>query len=1028
MSTLDHYWPSQARIDQCIRTEAETVNDAVLLAVHEPGPLKVRAANGSAENMATERELLNELMRPADDGSAVLVAITGDSGVGKSHMVRWLHAQLQRHPARERLVIVLVPKTASLRQVVELILEPLEGEAYTQLKTELSRVVETLQPDEASRILATQLAIELDRMHQQDIATLRGGRQDDRALRTRAEHAKGLSHLLRDPVVFDTWFEQVLKRIVKHTLHGGNEAETGESRRFSPDDLRIQTTWDPTLATRAANLYLQKLQSDEGAALTLAAELLQAALDPALRTVFRFSEVLGQRTIEEIVDDIRRHLLAQDRELVLLIEDFAALTGIHEPLLSLIIAESDHQGRRIRAPLRTALAVTDGFLPGRQTILTRAKREWIIPNSAQNDEEIIERLVDLSGRYLNAARWGLEALSGHFAQFGGDDLYGWVRTFEHDLEAEDSDRLKAFGASRHGHPLFPLSRESIGALARRELRQGTGLIFNPRAFINHVLREVLMYRAEFLRGEFPPVGFKDAMMNTGVEMAIRTQPLTEAMRARLAPALVYWAGNPSDLASPPRVSREVFGAFRLAWPFDAKARTTLPSPPNAHPVGTAPTARDLRPAPPEVEPAPPASPPTTPQDEAHAAWAAGELLGQQPANQIRQILAQALNDRMDWNALRMRRQPIMPAHFWLPYARVGNPSAAQRFEVGVETRPLAFEVRAGVLALCRWFANGRDWNYPGAEDDYAAAQLLLDDLEAQAVRWFSQAMRQRAQASLRTLHRQALLLRMTRKAEPDEPALVDYFQSPQEVLFAPGNEDRSPETPILELSAEAVVALEEVRDALLESVACFQGTGSQVMAVDRVRLQSAWNAKDDDSPDSALPATADKARQIARSLSSNRLKAVVTRYTSVLDKRLPTIHRLVGPDPEVSLVAPIKNLRNEARRAGTLSEVEHNAAAVDRALEVLASDSGRSVLRYATSFSAPDTARSAEFQLAVCAEIDLISLRKTVEALETLELLVTKIQRAADSQLKASGGADVADALRALRAELTAVADEGATP
>ena len=127
MSTLNHYWPTAAEVDQCIRTEAETVDDAVLLAVHEPGPLRVRAANASADEAATERDLLNELMRPADDGSAVVVAITGDSGVGKSHMVRWLHAQLQRHPARQRLVIVLVPKTASLRQVVERILEPLEG-------------------------------------------------------------------------------------------------------------------------------------------------------------------------------------------------------------------------------------------------------------------------------------------------------------------------------------------------------------------------------------------------------------------------------------------------------------------------------------------------------------------------------------------------------------------------------------------------------------------------------------------------------------------------------------------------------------------------------------------------------------------------------------------------------------------------------------------------------------------------------------------------------------------------------------
>ena len=1023
MSTLNHYWPSPAEVDQCIRTEAETVDDAVLLAVHEPGPLRVRAANASAEEVATERDLLNELMRPADDGSAVVVAITGDSGVGKSHMVRWLHAQLQRHPARQQLVIVLVPKTASLRQVVERILEPLEGEHYAHLKAELSRVVETLKPDEAKQLLATSLAIELDRLYQQDMATLRGGgRLDDRALRAHADHAKGLSHLLRDPVVNEHWLYAVLTRIVTQTLHGGSEAETGESRRFTPTDLQVPEDWDHTQATRAANVYLQKLQSDEGAALPMAAELLQEALDPALRTVFRFSEALGQRSIEEIVDDIRRHLLEQGRELVLLIEDFAALAGIQQPLLNLIIAESDHQGRRVRAPLRTALAVTDGFLPSRQTILTRAKRQWIIPSSPGKDDEIVERLIDLSGRYLNAARWGIKALAKQYAQRGDEDLYGWVRPFDHELDADDSDRLKAFGSSRHGYPLFPLSRESISALARRELRQGTQLIFNPRAFINHVLRDVLVHRVEFTRGEFPPPGFKDAVMSTGAEIAVRAQPLSDAMRARLAPALVYWAGNPPDLTSPPRVSRDVFGAFQLAWPFDVNAPTVPIAAPRPRPVsepvgGPDPTA-------PQAEAA---TPPVTPQDEHIESWATGGQLIQQPANEIRKIIALALHDRIDWNSLRMRRQPILPGHIWLPFARVGNPTAEPRFVVGPEVRPLTFNVRAGVLGLCRWAANGRNWDYPRAEDDYAVAQALLDGLEAQALQWFPQLARQRAQAALRTLHRQALLLRMTRKAEPDEPALVDYFRPLDAPPVAPDKDDRSHEASILQVAVGAADALDEVRDVLLDAVACFQGPGSTALGVDRVRLQAAWKADSDESQDSAVLAPSEKARQIARDLGTNRLKILVSRYTGVLDTRLAVIQRIAGSNPEISLVAPIKELIAEAKRSGTLASVDYSPTAVDRALGFLASDTARSVLRHASSFSTPDATRSAEFQLATCTEIDLTSLRTTTDALETLEALVTRIQRAADSQLKASGGGDVADALNSLRASLTALAEEGDT-
>ena len=47
MTSLIDFWPSPQNIAECIRTEAEVVDDAVLLAVHEPGPLITRTANGA---------------------------------------------------------------------------------------------------------------------------------------------------------------------------------------------------------------------------------------------------------------------------------------------------------------------------------------------------------------------------------------------------------------------------------------------------------------------------------------------------------------------------------------------------------------------------------------------------------------------------------------------------------------------------------------------------------------------------------------------------------------------------------------------------------------------------------------------------------------------------------------------------------------------------------------------------------------------------------------------------------------------
>lgn len=1011
--SLDRYWPSLSNIEECIRTEAETVDPAVLLAVHEGGPLRVRAANGASEETKTERDLLAELLRPADDGSAVVVAITGDSGVGKSHMVRWLHAQLLRHPRREELVIILVPKTASLREVVERILRPLAGERYEQLQGELSKAIESLTPDHASEMLAAALGNELDRKFKEGIESLKaGGKANDRTAREQVDAAKGLRDVLRDPGVRDTWFGQVLKRIIRQTVEGGSEAETGELRRFVPEDLATPDDWDPASGTEAARRYLQQLQSNDGARRPAAATVLQDVLDPALRGVFRFSEALGQKTIEEIVGDIRKELLTEGKELVLLIEDFAALAGIQQPLLNLMIAESDHQGRRIRAPLRTALAVTDGFLPSRQTILTRAKREWIIPNTAARQEDIIHRFIDLAGRYLNAARWGAEALREQY-QTGSTD---WVRPYDEPVSAEHAEILAAFGKSRHGFFLFPLSRESIESLCRRELRRGTELVFNPRAFINGVLRDTLLLRPRYEQKAFPPFGFKDAVLPTDVETALLGQALNPSVKGRLAPVLVHWAGNPQDLSTPSRVSKGIFQAFDLPWPYQSNSvAPPKPSPPR-------PTPNPL--------PSPPKSrekPQTPGLADQIAAWANGEPLKQAQARHVRVVLASALKERVDWNSLRMRVTAIDAAHIWLPFVPVGNPSTFPKYVAGEESRPLSAKLRAGVLALDRWHVNSRSWDYPEAEDDYAMAQQLLDRLEQQAVDWLTGLAERQAAVAVRVLHRQALILRMTKAADPQSPPLSEYNSELTTLPASPDPGDQSPTAVVMDACARAASALKDVRRILYDAVGCFQGTGGQLHALDAYRLRSAWRSKEQQDDPQQLRTDLKAVRDATAELSGARINTLIARWRFAIEGMVGRIRTVVGTDSDGNLVQPLLALMMNANKMGLIPTDNFSFHKAKRELDSLAEEPARSHLRRAIVFVVPGDEVTVNKRLAAWAEWDVQALRKTVDALNYLDSLVQAIEREAKAALKSSGGGDVAATVKKLQSDLDDLAREETT-
>lgn len=1013
MTTLDRYWPTVHQINECIRTEAEVVDEAVLLAVHEPGPLLTRSANGAAEEPATEEDLLEALLRPADDGSAVLVAITGDSGVGKSHMVRWLHAQLKRHPRRDQLVIVLVPKTASLRQVVERILAPLEGDAYRNLQAELAKAVEQLNTRDASLMLATSLGIELERKYEMGMQALREGDKDDRGARDRLALTKILRELVRDADVLDDWFGVVLERIVRQTLEGGSEAQTGELRRFIPDDLVVPDAWSPADAKRSTVAALQQLAKDDGARRPLAADVLQDALDPALRTVFRFSEALGQRTIEEIVDDIRRRLLVDRKELVLLIEDFAALAGIQQPLLNLMIAESDHGGERIRAPLRTALAVTDGFLPSRQTILTRAKREWIIPNVTQGDEELINRLTNLAGRYLNAARWGAVALREQLRDNRSDDLYGWVRAFDEPLSADESDMLSAFRRSRHGHALFPLSPAFIASLCRRELKSGTGLRFNPRAFINNVLRDTLLLRPLYEAKAFPPPEFKGAAPSASVALALGTRAMPSEQRERLGAALVHWANNPTDLAAPPTVGESLFKAFNLPWPF-APGIKPVPEPLPAPPAGPDPGPRTE---------SPPLPPPPPPLDYIEA-WATGDI-DQAKARHVRNLFEVALNDRIDWNSVRVRGRRVEAGQIWLPFARTGNPNTEPKFSVAEASRPLSPVLRAGLAALERWKANDKSWDYIGSENDYAIAQQLLDQVESQVLAWHAAAAERQAAAALHILHRQALFLRLTRSAEPRAPALTDYYATLSKSLWAPDESDNRPSAMVAAAMARAEAARPDVQRLLVDAVGCFQGTGGTLYALDSRRIRSAWRQDLPEGAAQQIRSDQGQARAAADDMLS-RVESLLTRYRGAVEPLAPTIKALIGDDGNVNIGPPLLAQVEQARSTGSFPQAICSSTEAKKAIEQLSTPQAKSLMRQALSFEAPVASASVETRLAGWASLDVGQLVTVHDALTLVEKVLQGIEREIDSKLMASGGGDIGAMVLALRQDLLQASQEDA--
>lgn len=1010
VNRLIEYWPSPEAVNSCIRTEAETLDDAVLLAVHEPLPLQVREAGTGAVHSKTEKDLLDAFLAPADDGSSIVVAITGDSGVGKSHMIRWLHAQLQRHPDRKKFVIVVVPKTASLRKVVKLMLEPLEQRERDRLTHELARVTESLNDHEASRQLATALTNELNRCsrewHDQLRAKVSRGEADP-YLQERMYHAKKLPTILFNNELFERWFEPVLTRIVRQAIEGGSEAASGDARRFILEDFDLPDGFDVTSVDHAAQLYINQLQSSDGVRKREAVTVLQEQLDAALRSVFRFSEALGQLTLEDVVNQIREQLLREGKELVLLIEDFAALAGIQETLLNLMISESDHHGQRVRAPIRTALAVTDGFLPSKQTILTRAKREWIIPNSVASEDEIVQRFVRMTGRYLNAARWNVDELRSQFRASADGDLYGWMQAFDVEtLSDEEQSHLDAFGRTALGHALFPLTEVAVRSLVRYEMTVRDNIVFNPRKFINSVLRSVLEQRGDYERGNFPPPGFKEVRMKTNAALELTNQNHQETVRARLEQLIAVWGGNPSSLGEAPIVGRAIFSAFGLPWPFTTSVETPR-NPPGVIQVTRDPNPRPLVEAP-HIQ-APVELPVETPGlAEDLERWVDGSL-SQQRALMVRGLLAEALNERMEWNSLRMIKGQIRREFFWLPFVTVGNPQHDPKFVVAEEKRPIPAATIRGIIAIDRWHRNDRSWDFARSEEDFPYAQMILDRLEKQARDYFlGRAVRKVASIG-QAMHHQSLLLGACEQSNLRNAKLSSVLASvavPEipELLAAMPHVGQT-----LQSRRNASIHRDALRKEFLEAISCFQGDGRTPFAIDTSRVAAAFELAQQGSDLGTISFEDNSVASAFSEVSRSRLPTLVNRYSSAIKSIAPSLLELAGPDFRSDTPELLRNAIDSAKRVGVMAGLDFSATEIERLISSLEDPEIRGFVQKVANFEHPSEEKTAQERLAALARIDLLRLGQVHHALQSLHNLIVAIQRQADTRLRVEGGTHTSD-------------------
>lgn len=749
MRDLLAYWPSDRATAECIKVEAEASSEAVAMAVHQPMQFERRVvgAENSAREECNEFDLLGAFLDANLSEGRVILPIVGRSGTGKSHIVRWLETQIISQPGAERRVVIRIPKGSSLKAILKRLLDHIDHPKYERFRKELNRAQESLDADQAAGLLCEMLAQALTGMCEEAREGLRQNPADQN-LREREALCRPdvLPALLRNQALRDQHFvskanagEGIVRRLVEHlTVDRSGDSADDRKYVFNEADLDFKDV-DQSQLGRAELLAIQKLENREHIR-SLAVKFLNEGLDEAKHGLIRLDP-----TVSDLFEEVRKELLTEGRELVLLIEDFAVLSGLQKQLLQVMIKEAVRDGKQILCTMRTALAYTTGYeVP--DTVRTRAGTEYLIPDEPGTEQEILAKIVRQVGAYLNAARLGQEQLVRAYKETGRqmEQATAWIPRFRAALEPDSRVTLDAFGRSVDEYELFPFNETAILQLAREGCVEAGRIVYNPRYVIKNVLRRVLQIRQSYEMGQFPSDELAGSvrMIGAGVVDHVKRR-VNPGDLSRYLRFLAYWGDCPRSTKDLTGTDEHVFLAFGLNRkalvgqssdsPGEASEKKSQAEggPTQAAPVNPNPERSDVDPV-------------RAKWDKILGDWRSGEELGQANAAQLRKWVAEALESYVELNWDLYRPPDDAALDTWARFVYVPRAAGNEGRDAGQSMVAVCTEadLNADVegarivnavtsLVVCHGIHGGK-WDFDGAEDWLPRYTAFVDELGERA--------------------------------------------------------------------------------------------------------------------------------------------------------------------------------------------------------------------------------------------------------------------------------------------------------
>jgi hypothetical protein len=469
--------------------------DALFLAAHTPMELEHRRGRELGLGGSGEFRVLEALTsRIGDTERNTLVAVTGASGSGKSHVVRWVKAHLPSDDPRFR--VLYVPRAVqTLRDLLRKIIEGLPGVQGTELMTRVDSAISGVKPGELQARIFADMKIALDWTieergpHEGETTEEAEAREDRNSLLGTRDpdvgRREGLSELLDIAAFRESLLrpDGSLGQLVQSYFSETSRRDTNDEI-FTRDDLPINARGILTELRGRDGLreLWQIISRNPGDAINLLEEALRAALPRAVGL-----RAAGGDTLDSLFRESRKALRAKGQELVLIFEDLAQFGLVDGELYDQFVTQPGED----LAPLRVIFAVTDGpYDRMERTVRTRIEHEFHVGGSALASPSAFV------GRYLNLVRVGRKETQQLWdSRTGADGELGWMSnacdTFENGRPCSRRETCHpAFGAVQV-EGLGEVGLYPFNEVALRRAIAHIGEAATPRDVLDHCFSTIL---------------------------------------------------------------------------------------------------------------------------------------------------------------------------------------------------------------------------------------------------------------------------------------------------------------------------------------------------------------------------------------------------------------------------------------------------------------------------------------------------------------------------------------------------------